>query len=116
MTVSQIATGRKNRLFVEIYGTKGSFAWDGERPDELWIGRRLFTQNVIAGFHCGLCHREVQNVGHADVHGIDGRERLPGPVANRARLHAAGGNRPADQRDRFRSRVLESVELQPPVP
>jgi predicted dehydrogenase len=40
MTVSQIATGRKNRLFVEIYGTKGSFAWDGEKPDELWIGRR----------------------------------------------------------------------------
>ncbi len=40
MTVSQIATGRKNRLFLEIFGTKGSFAWDQERPDELWIGRR----------------------------------------------------------------------------
>jgi len=40
MTVSQIATGRKNRLFLEVFGTKGSFAWDQERPDELWIGRR----------------------------------------------------------------------------
>lgn len=40
LTVSQIATGRKNRLFIEIFGTKGSFAWDQERPDDLWIGRR----------------------------------------------------------------------------
>jgi predicted dehydrogenase len=47
MTVSQIATGRKNRLFVEIYGTKGSFAWDGEKPDELWIGRRS-SMNLLA--------------------------------------------------------------------
>ena len=46
MTVSQIATGRKNRLFVEIYGTKGSFAWDGERPDELWIGRRSSVNSL----------------------------------------------------------------------
>ncbi len=47
MTVSQIATGRKNRLFVEIFGTKGSFAWDGEKPDELWIGRRG-SMNLLA--------------------------------------------------------------------
>ena len=47
MTVSQIATGRKNRLFVEIFGTKGSFAWDAEKPDELWIGRRS-SMNSLA--------------------------------------------------------------------
>jgi predicted dehydrogenase len=40
MTVSQVSAGRKNRLFLEIYGTKCSAAWDAERPDELWIGRR----------------------------------------------------------------------------
>ena len=40
MTVSQVSAGRKNRLFVEIYGTKASVAWDGEQPDELWIGHR----------------------------------------------------------------------------
>ncbi len=40
VTVNQVAAGRKNRLQVEIYGTRRSLAWDGERPNELWIGRR----------------------------------------------------------------------------
>ncbi len=40
MTVSQISAGRKNRLFMEIYGTKGSAAWNQEQPDELWLGQR----------------------------------------------------------------------------
>jgi predicted dehydrogenase len=40
MTASQVSAGRKNRLSLEIYGTKGSVAWDQERPDELWAGRR----------------------------------------------------------------------------
>jgi len=40
MTASQVSAGRKNRLSIEIYGTKSSVAWDQERPDELWAGRR----------------------------------------------------------------------------
>lgn len=40
MSVSQISAGRKNRLAIELYGTKAGVAWDAERPDELWIGRR----------------------------------------------------------------------------
>jgi predicted dehydrogenase len=40
MTVSQVSAGRKNQLRLEIYGTKASVAWNGERPDELCIGRR----------------------------------------------------------------------------
>lgn len=47
MTVSQISAGRKNRLFVEIYGTKASVVWDGEKPDELWIGHRNDPNRVI---------------------------------------------------------------------
>jgi predicted dehydrogenase len=39
-TVSQVSAGRKNRLSIEVYGAKASAAWNGERPDELWIGRR----------------------------------------------------------------------------
>ena len=39
-TASQLSAGRKNRLSLEIYGTKSSVAWDQERPDELWIGNR----------------------------------------------------------------------------
>jgi predicted dehydrogenase len=40
MTVSQVSAGRKNRLWFEIDGSEGSVAWDGERPNILWIGRR----------------------------------------------------------------------------
>jgi predicted dehydrogenase len=40
MTVSQVSAGRKNRLSYEIDGSRASLAWDSERPNELWIGRR----------------------------------------------------------------------------
>ncbi len=40
VTASQVSAGRKNRLSIEIYGTKASAAWDQERPNELWVGHR----------------------------------------------------------------------------
>ncbi|GAC1515185.1 MAG: Gfo/Idh/MocA family oxidoreductase [Chloroflexota bacterium] len=40
MQVSQVSAGRKNRPTIEINGSKGSLAWDGERPNELWLGHR----------------------------------------------------------------------------
>ncbi|MBI3666635.1 MAG: Gfo/Idh/MocA family oxidoreductase [Acidobacteria bacterium] len=40
LTINQVAAGRKNRLLLEIYGTRRGLAWDGENPNELWIGRR----------------------------------------------------------------------------
>jgi len=39
-TVSQVSAGRKNRMWYEIDGSKCALAWDEERPEELWIGRR----------------------------------------------------------------------------
>ena len=39
-TVNQCAAGRKNRLYFEIDGEKCAIAWNQERPNELWIGRR----------------------------------------------------------------------------
>jgi predicted dehydrogenase len=47
MTVSQISAGRKNRLVLEVYGTKAGLTWDAERPDELWIGQRN-SPNLIS--------------------------------------------------------------------
>lgn len=44
---TQAAAGRKNRLAIEVYGTKASAAWDQERPNELWIGRRDEGNQVI---------------------------------------------------------------------
>src|SRR6266566_2248084 len=46
-TASQVSAGRKNRLSIEIYGTKSGVAWDQERPDELWIGNRNTNNQVI---------------------------------------------------------------------
>jgi predicted dehydrogenase len=46
-TASQVSAGRKNRLSIEIYGSKGSVAWDQERPDELWIGQRNSPNQII---------------------------------------------------------------------
>ncbi len=40
VTVSQVSAGRKNRLSLEISGSKQSFAWTSEQPNDLWIGKR----------------------------------------------------------------------------
>ena len=40
ITVSQVNAGRKNRLNVEIAGSKANFEFNTERPNELWIGKR----------------------------------------------------------------------------
>jgi predicted dehydrogenase len=46
-TASQVSAGRKNRLSIEIYGTKSSVVWDQERPDELWIGNRNTNNQIL---------------------------------------------------------------------
>lgn len=47
LTVSQVCSGRKNRLFFEINGAKSSLAWDSERPNELWVGHRTQPNQII---------------------------------------------------------------------
>ena len=39
-TVSQVSAGRKNHLTFEVAAAEATLAWDQERPNELWIGRR----------------------------------------------------------------------------
>ncbi len=46
-TASQVSAGRKNRLNIEIYGSKASVSWDQERPDELWMGHRNVPNRVM---------------------------------------------------------------------
>lgn len=38
--VSQVTPGRKNCVRFEIAGSKQTFAWNSEQPNELWIGHR----------------------------------------------------------------------------
>jgi predicted dehydrogenase len=47
MVASQISAGRKNRLSIEVYGTRSSVAWDQERPDELWAGKRDSANQIF---------------------------------------------------------------------
>ena len=39
-TVSQVSAGRKNHFWLEVDGSKKSFSWNQENPNELWIGYR----------------------------------------------------------------------------
>ncbi len=47
ITVSQVAAGRKNRLSLEISGSKQTFVWNSETPNELWIGKRDAANQVL---------------------------------------------------------------------
>ncbi len=40
ITVSQVSAGRKNRLAVEISGSKKTVSFNSEAPNEVWIGHR----------------------------------------------------------------------------
>lgn len=44
LLVSQAAPGRKNRLHLEIAGSRESVAFDQEHPETLWLGRRAGSQ------------------------------------------------------------------------
>jgi predicted dehydrogenase len=39
-TISQVSAGRKNHQWFEIDGGERALAWNQERPNELWMGRR----------------------------------------------------------------------------
>lgn len=47
VTASQLSRGQKNRLRIEIHGSKCFLMWDQERPDELWIGYRNTNNQIL---------------------------------------------------------------------
>ena len=48
VTVSQVSAGRKNQLKLEISGSKKTFAWNSESPNNLWLGNRDgFNESVM---------------------------------------------------------------------
>jgi len=46
-TVSQVSAGRKNRLWFEIDGGRKALAWDQEEPNQMWIGYREKTNEIL---------------------------------------------------------------------
>ncbi|MEO1010037.1 MAG: Gfo/Idh/MocA family oxidoreductase [Bacteroidota bacterium] len=61
LNVSQAAAGRKNRLALEIYGTRSSFSWESEKPNELWVGKREGTNQLLLR-DPSLFHPEARSV------------------------------------------------------
>ncbi len=47
ITVSQVAAGRKNQLKLEISGSKKTFCFNSESPNELWMGHRDKANEVL---------------------------------------------------------------------
>jgi predicted dehydrogenase len=47
VSISQISPGRKNSLVYEIDGSDGAWAWDGEQPDQAWIGHRERPNEIL---------------------------------------------------------------------
>lgn len=47
ITVSQVDAGRKNRLSLEISGSRETFAWCSESPNEMWVGKRDEANRVL---------------------------------------------------------------------
>ncbi len=47
LAVSQLSPGRKNSLQYEIDGSTAAAGWDSERPDELWVGHRDRTNEIL---------------------------------------------------------------------
>ena len=47
VAISQLAPGRKNSLEYEIDGSTAAVSWDSEQPDQLWIGHREATNEIL---------------------------------------------------------------------
>ncbi len=62
-TVSQVAAGRKNRLYFEIDGSKCALAWDQESPNEMWIGYRDKANEVLTK-DPSLLHADAREYAH----------------------------------------------------
>ncbi|HPH70543.1 MAG TPA: Gfo/Idh/MocA family oxidoreductase, partial [Kofleriaceae bacterium] len=61
VTVSQVSAGRKNRLNIEISGSKVTLGWCSETPNELWIGERNKANSVLMR-DPSLAHRSAASI------------------------------------------------------
>ena len=49
LTVSQISRGRKNRLWFSFDGSEGSYQFNQENPNELWVGGIDESRTIMSG-------------------------------------------------------------------
>ena len=107
--VSQVSFGRKNALRFEVDGSAGALAWDGERNEELWLGRRNGPNETLqrnaALMHPAAAARTRLPAAHAEGYADTFRELYRAVYADAA----AGG--PAGEPDypTFRDGHVENV-------
>jgi predicted dehydrogenase len=107
--VSQVSQGRKNSLRIEIDGSKGAIAWDGERNEELWLGHRDAPNEILfrnaALMHPAAAARTQLPVAHAEGYADTFRELYRAVYADVAR----GGPSAEPDYPTFRDGHVENV-------
>lgn len=68
MNVSQVCAGRKNQLSFEIAGSKGSVAWNSERPNELWLGHRNRPNEIMIKDHAIMSGPALRHMDYPGGH------------------------------------------------
>jgi predicted dehydrogenase len=67
-TISQVAAGRKNRLWFELDGSLGSAAFDQENPETAWLGGTEVNRTLVRDIGSGSPEQQRLSVlpaGHA---------------------------------------------------
>lgn len=98
VAVSQVAAGRKNHVGFEVAGSSASLAWNGERPDEMWIGHRE-RPNEILQRDPSLLLAEGARTSRIPGGHAEGFENTFADLYRRVYSHIADGgvsSRPAD--------------------
>jgi len=107
--ISQVSFGRKNATRIEVDGSQGALAWDGERNEELWIGRRDRGNEVLqrnaALMHPAAAARTHLPVAHAEGFADTFRELYRAVYADVAR----GGPSAEPDYPTFRDGHVENV-------
>jgi predicted dehydrogenase len=107
--LSQVSFGRKNAIRIEVDGSRGTLAWDGERHEELWLGSRVRGNEVLQRnpqlMHPGSAPRTHLPVGHAEGFADTFRELYRAVYADVAR----GGPSPEPDYPTFRDGHSENV-------
>jgi len=62
-SVGQVCAGHKNDLRIEVNGSRASLAWEQERPNEMWVGRRDVPNAAIVR-DPGLLDPSVRRYAH----------------------------------------------------
>jgi predicted dehydrogenase len=107
--LSQVSFGRKNAIRMEVDGSRGTLAWDGERHEELWLGSREHGNEILQRnaqlMHPGSAARTHLPVGHAEGFADTFRELYRAVYADVAR----GGPSAEPDYPTFRDGHVENV-------